>query len=577
MSPDPTGRDAAAAAAEGQATATRHVSVPEDDGPELVVESDPAFQGEPVVLAAGDEFAGLLVRGKLGSGGMATVYRARDPGLDTDVALKLLDRGLVRDARHLQRFRREAALAARLRHPRIVSIHAYGEALGCAYLTMQLVEGPSLAEVVEREGPLEPWRAARIVEQAARAIDAAHRQRVVHRDLKPSNVMLHPEDGPLVLDFGLAKDLGRGVDLTETGEVLGTPAYLAPEQVSPEGHPVDHRIDVYGLGAILFFLLTGQHPHPGESALEVIQHLLRHDPPRLRAVVPALPRALEQVCAKALARDPDDRYQTAADLADDLSRYLARREVLARLPGRLRRLARLARRHPVTSALALALAALLLAGGLVVRDLTARVAREERAARGQALLERALARARASDPERADQELLQALRATRGALQEDPEHAGLRAARARVHRERAEVAEARGNWALAEELRQGLSRLAGDEEPPPAPAGAARISVEGLSAGEGVSFYAWRDERCERVAVARGPGAEVSLPPGAYVAACAGSAQRPAVHYLVVVDAGHRHVLRVGMASPPPPGVYRLPSRAALEQALPGLGLEGGS
>jgi len=538
---------------------------------ELSVESDPCFRGEPVVLEPGSVFAGFEVQGTLGSGGMATVYRAWDPKEQTAVALKLLHRGLVTDDRHLRRFRREARVASRLRHPHIVATHTYGEVGGAAYLTMPLVEGPSLEKHVEQAGPLAPLEAARLVEQVARAIDAAHAQRVVHRDLKPSNIMLHAEEGPLVVDFGLAKQLHHDPNLTETGEILGTPSYLAPEAVSPKADPPDHRMDVYGLGGVLFFLLTGQPPHSGESAIKVLQAILHSQPPRLRDVNPELPQPLEVVCAKAMARDPRDRYPTAAALAADLARFQAEAKVSARLPGRAQRLWRAVRARPGVSALVVATLALLLVAGVAMRSLAYRVALHERSERGLELLQVAEGHARAQRHDAADRAYLQAMLVTKGAFLEAPDDDMLRAALARVKRARVAYAESRGNWALAEELRQNLARLESSAAllPPADPEEECVVRIEGLASGAVVRFYTSHGEDRVHLAEARSDSPVLRLSAGSYMAVALDPGGTPRATFLVVMDPGHQHVLRLDRENPPPPGVFRLPSPAGVDSGWP--------
>jgi len=553
----------------GEETASRLIEL--TDSNSLEFESLPGFSAEPVILNTGEVFAGFEVRGKLGSGGMATVYRARCSDSDSEVALKLLNEGLVRDTQQLQRFRREAQLASRLRHPRVVTVHTYGDYNGCAYLSMQLIEGPSLAEVINQDGPLPPLRAAEVLEDVARAIDAAHQQRVIHRDLKPSNVMLHPQDGPLVLDFGLAKDMGRDPNLTETGEILGTPAFLAPEQVIPRGVPVDHRIDVYGLGATLFFTLTGKSPHEGDTALEALQRLLEHTPPRLRAVNQEIPAPLEVICAKALMRDPRDRYQTAADFADDLARYRAQEAVRARLPGRIAGARRAIRNHPLTSALTVALVALALASILWGRAAAAHMALRGQSSQGLSLLASAQEHAREGRYSDADIEFLQAMLVTKGAFLKAPDDQDLRDALKRVKAARAEYAESRGNWVLAEELRQNLARL---EQPEQSVSELvpehtdATIRVLGFRGDDSeVVFFSWTQEGTKRRAVATSTTPEVRLPPGAYLAFLYGADRRLVRQHLLVVDSGHWHQLRLDRTALPPPGVFTLPSQSVLEEA----------
>jgi hypothetical protein len=540
-----------------------------DAGANPIVVHDPKFNADPVQLSEGDTFAGLEIRGKLGHGGMAMVYRASDPEHDRDVALKLLNRGLAQDARHLERFRREARLVADLRHPRIVTVHGYGERDGCAYLTMQLIEGPTLADFVDQQGPLGPLHATQIVKQVARAIEAAHRQRVVHRDLKPSNIILHPDDGPVVLDFGLAKDLTRDPSLTEAGEILGTPSYLAPEQALPAGRPVDHRVDVHGLGALLFFTLTGHPPHQGDTAVEVVQRLLENEPERLRELDPELPVPLEIICAKALSRDPRDRYQTAAEMADDLERFQANEDIHAQLPWQALLLVRHIRRHPVATALVTALVALTATGAFAVNALTARLALHQRSEQGFVLLVSAQEHARAGRHAVAEREFLQAMLISKGAFLEDPSDPDLRAALEQIKRERAEYAESTGKWALAEELRQGLARLGEDKAPINAnfPVGSVGfIAVEGLKNSGRVVFHLWSGEDAVPIATATATDPEVSLLPGKYLAI---PVDTPSPHgsFLVVLDAGHRHRINLAYDAPTPPGAFPLPPASVLDDA----------
>ena len=546
-----------------------HVVAPRDPGAEsigfLFDEPPTPPPLDALRLQPGDAFAGLQVGQTLGVGGMATVYRAASPDQGQDVALKVLDGRLRRRDRHLARFRREAGLASRLRHPRIVSVLTYGEERGHAYITMPLIAGPTLAEAVERDGPLAPDHAARVVEQTARAIDAAHRQRVVHRDLKPSNVMLHPEDGPLVLDFGLAKDLSSDPTLTDTGEILGTPAFLAPEQVTPGTHPVDHRIDIYGLGGLLFFALTGRPLHKGQSSVEVLRHLLRHDPPRLREVDPDLPRPLEIIVAKALARDPRDRYQTAADLADDLVRFQGDAGIHARLPGPVQRLHRRIQDQPILAAGVVALLGALVVGGLLAKGLIERLALRQRSQQALEMLARAQDHAAEGRHAVADQTFLQAMLVAKGAYVADPEDPNLRDALARIKRSRMVYAEGRGNWTLAQELRLNLARLEG--RPLPAAGSAAptaTITVHELRVGERVEFHRLDAPATIRAASPERPEAE--LAPGTYLALHHDRQGARAGAHLVVVDPGSRHTLHVGQEASPPPGVFTLPADALLDR-----------
>ncbi len=271
----------------------------------------------------------VLVR-ELARGGMGAVFVARHQALGREVALKVLLMPAHRaKQQQVQRFSLEAQAAARLRHPHVVPIHDLGAAAGFHYLTLDLVDGESLQRRLDRAGPLPPRVAARALEQAARGLQHAHHSGVLHRDMKPGNVLLGADGRALVTDFGLAKDLHDGEALTITGELLGTPAYMPPEQAGGKGKHVDARADVYSLGATLYAALTGEPPHQATTLMALLAQILTEpvEPPsRLRAEVPA---ALDAICLRALAKDPAARYPTAGALADDLARFLAGEAPLA--------------------------------------------------------------------------------------------------------------------------------------------------------------------------------------------------------------------------------------------------------
>jgi predicted Ser/Thr protein kinase len=259
----------------------------------------------------------VLVR-ELGRGGMGVVFAAQHADLRRPVALKVR---LARpgDERGARRFLVEGQAAARVRHPNVVPVHEVGESDGRQWLAMDLVEGQPLDERVARGGPLEPRAAAGLVATVARALEAAHREGVLHRDLKPANVLLRASDGaPLVTDFGLAKLVEGAESLTRTGELLGTPGYLAPEQVT--GAPPDARVDVWALGATLHFLLTGHPPFEGPT-LQAVAAMLRTDAVAPSVTRPGLPAALDQVVLRCLQRDRARRYPSAAAVADELERF----------------------------------------------------------------------------------------------------------------------------------------------------------------------------------------------------------------------------------------------------------------
>lgn len=254
-------------------------------------------------------------------GGMGVVYRARDTRLDRIVALKTIRSGVLAGPDEVARFRTENAAAAGLHHPAIVPLYEVGEIDGLQYCTMSCIDGENLARRIERSGPLEPREGARIVARVARAIDAAHSVGIVHRDLKPANVLIDAEGNPFVIDFGLARRLSTA-GTTIDGEILGTPAYMAPEQASGRGSDTSPAIDVYGLGALLYTLLIGRPPFGGSNTFEILLQVLDREPARLRQLRRDVPRDLERLCRRAMAKSPADRYPSASALANDLERFL---------------------------------------------------------------------------------------------------------------------------------------------------------------------------------------------------------------------------------------------------------------
>jgi tRNA A-37 threonylcarbamoyl transferase component Bud32 len=252
---------------------------------------------------------------ELARGGMATVWVAEDPLLSRRVAVKILHRELAVDESLRTRFRHEAVAAARLSHPGIVATYDTGDDEGVAYIVMQLVEGPTLRRVLDERGPLPVGEAVEIVGQVAEALDHAHQHGLVHRDVKPANVLVPPDGHVKVTDFGIAKATGAD-DLTRSGAVIGTARYLAPEQVN--GGAVDGRADVYALGLILYETLTGTLPFAGDTEIATAMARLTTVPDPVRAVRPEVPPMLESVVSRSLARDPDDRFQSAGALRDAL-------------------------------------------------------------------------------------------------------------------------------------------------------------------------------------------------------------------------------------------------------------------
>jgi len=321
---------------------------------------------------------------EVGRGGMGTVYEAEQISLSRKVALKVLPFASALDPRQLQRFKNEAAAAAHLRHENIVSVYAVGCERGVHYFAMQFVEGQSLAaylteqrQTQERKPTESTLAAARastaaptrsvsrfdwiatLGRQAALALEHAHQTGVVHRDIKPGNLMLDTRGHLWVTDFGLAQ-IADDSGLTMTGEMLGTLRYASPEQVRGRRGVVDHRSDIYSLGATLFELLTSRPPFDGAERHELFQQVAEEEPPALRSLVAEIPESLETIVLKALRKDPGERYVTAQELADDLQRYLERCPILARPPRLAERFLSWTRRHPVS----------LLAGVIVLLGVT---------------------------------------------------------------------------------------------------------------------------------------------------------------------------------------------------------------
>jgi WD40 repeat protein len=301
---------------------------------------------------------GYEILRQLGRGGMGIVYEARQTSLGRRVALKTI-RGPA-DPEERDRFRFEAEAVARLQHPNVVQIHEVGECRGVPYLALELVEGGTLAQRLAG-APLPPAEAARLVETLARAVHAAHGRGVLHRDLKPANVLLTADGTPKVTDFGLAKRLDADAGWTRTGVVLGTPSYMAPEQAAGQVREVGPHTDVYALGAILYECLTGRAPFRAATTLATLELVRTCEPVAPRRLNPKLPRDLETICLKAMAREPARRYAGARDLADDLRRFLDGKPITARPVGHAERLRLWARRRP---ALAATYTLVLIAAGL---------------------------------------------------------------------------------------------------------------------------------------------------------------------------------------------------------------------
>ena len=259
------------------------------------------------------DFLHYRIEEPIGQGGMGVVYVAHDVRLGRKVALKLMAPSLARDERYRTRFASESELAMSLEHPNVVPIHDAGEAEGRLYLAMRRVEGTDLRALLRREGALGPARALPIVSQIAQALDAAHANGLVHRDVKPSNVLLDDHDHVYLADFGLTRRLSDEASLRADALAVGTPAYVAPEQL--EGRTVDGRADVYSLGCLLYECLTGEPPFRGDSRLALAWAHLEQEPPRVTERRPELSEAVDAVVGKAMAKDPAERFATCAELA----------------------------------------------------------------------------------------------------------------------------------------------------------------------------------------------------------------------------------------------------------------------
>ena len=339
--------------ASGPGTASHHRPAPTSQVLELDL-SDPEQR----------EFGDYELVERLGAGGMGVVYRARQKSLDREVAVKLLSDGPWASAAFVERFRREARAAARLEHPNIVAIHEIGSRDELNYFSMALVRGPNLVQLLERDGPMPPREAARLMRTIAEALHYAHRLGVLHLDLKPGNVLIDAQGEPQVADFGLARRIDTHLAI-DAEEVSGTPSYMAPEQIQPQRARLSTATDIYGMGAILYELLTGQPPFLADTPRQTLELALNGRVRRPRRYRPGIPKDLEAICLTCLARDPDRRYSSAQALVDDLGRFLDGREVRARALNPLQRLARWARREPLVVG-ALSISLLAMATGLGV-------------------------------------------------------------------------------------------------------------------------------------------------------------------------------------------------------------------
>jgi tetratricopeptide (TPR) repeat protein/predicted Ser/Thr protein kinase len=335
---------------------------------DLPIEDRPTRVGGPTSPASavpgGPTIPGYQVLSELGRGGMGVVYKAEQIGLNRLVALKMILSGEYAGREDLARFRLEAEAAAKLQHPGIVQVYEIGETDGRPFFCLEFVDGAPLDKKLA--GAPQPARqAAELVEKLARAMAYAHERHIIHRDLKPANILVTAAGEPKITDFGLAKRLDAPDLQTQTGSVMGTPGYMAPEQAHGRIKQIGPASDVYSLGAILYETLTGRPPFKGESILDTLDQVRTLEPQPPSRLRPKMPHDLETICLKCLHKEPGKRYPAAGDLADDLRRYLNGEPILARRTPAWERAWKWARRRPAWAALtaAVALFVLLLIGG----------------------------------------------------------------------------------------------------------------------------------------------------------------------------------------------------------------------
>lgn len=332
------------------------------DDPET---SDSSSKEPPRCVEMPEELGEYVLLEEIGRGGQGVVYRARQKSLNRMVALKVIGLGRWATKAHLKRFRLEAEAAASLDHPCIVPIHEVGQRDGCCYFSMKLVAGGQLDEVV-RHKPIALRRAAELIAKLARTVSYAHDHGILHRDIKPGNILLDADGEPHLTDFGLARLAETESTVTHTMEVLGTPSYMAPEQAKGNNTQLTSATDVYGLGAVLYQLLTGHPPFAGGTTFETVQLVLETEPRHPRLLNPKVDRDLSTICLKCLEKDPLHRYSSALALADDLERWLRHEPIQARPIGLFTRGRKWLRRNPTKALVIISLGVLASALGMIV-------------------------------------------------------------------------------------------------------------------------------------------------------------------------------------------------------------------
>ena len=329
-------------------------------------------------------------------GGMGVVYRARQKSLHREVALKMILSGQLASEQEVQRFQSEAKAAAHLRHPNIVTVHEVGEMDGRHFYSMEFVRGQHLGDRMQ-QCPLQPKQAVLYLIKIARAVHFAHQNGIVHRDLKPQNILLDKHDEPRITDFGLAKRMDLEGDLTLTGTVIGSPAYMAPEQAQGKQHSVGPLADVYALGALFYCMLAGRPPFQAVTPLETLKQVTDSNPQSLRQINHEIPIDLETICLKCLEKEPGHRYESAEELACELERWLSNEPILARRSTTRERIQKWTRRNPVLTSMS----ALVLLMGMVALAVISWQLRQTRSALAKAeqlIVAEATARAREMKP-----------------------------------------------------------------------------------------------------------------------------------------------------------------------------------
>ena len=308
-------------------------------------------------------FGDYEILGEIARGGMGVVFKARQKRLNRTVALKMILAGQLASTADIKRFYTEAEASAQLDHSGIVPIYQVGQHGSQHFFSMAFIDGQSLQDRL-MEGPLPPREAAEMLAQVADAVRFAHSKGIVHRDLKPHNILLDADGKSKVTDFGLARRMDGGEGLTNTGDVMGTPSYMAPEQAAGQTHEQGPLVDVYALGAVLYATLTGRPPFQAASLAELLRQVIHQEPAAPTLVNAAIPPDLDTICLKCLHKDPQRRYVSAKELQGDLLRFLRGEPIAARPIGKVERASRWCRRNPLVAGLAATTASLLVVGVL---------------------------------------------------------------------------------------------------------------------------------------------------------------------------------------------------------------------